>query len=102
MNDDIVAGPGTVYLTEGAESRKVQRRSRLRTLGMNAAGTIAVNTATTTSPRWRRQRSSGTITYQDVDALTVDDVTGLRELPGDDGSKQRGRFCQYQLAGWVC
>ena len=46
INNDIVAGTGTVYLTSGAGITEGAAKITAATLGMNAAGTIAVNAAT--------------------------------------------------------
>ena len=60
------------------------------TLGMSAAGTIAVNAASNDVTNLAAETSSGTITYQDANALTLPSLGRLRfgQLPGLDRQRR--------------
>src|SRR5439155_225567 len=84
ISSDIAAtNNATVYLTSGAGI--TEGAAKITTggaLGMSAAGTINVNSATNDVATLAASTSSGTLTYQDANALTVGTVAAAGNFPG--------------------
>src|SRR5213075_1701371 len=66
-------------------------------LGMSAAGTINVNSATNDVATLGASTSSGTLTYQDANALTVGTVAAAGNFPGATGVSTTGTATTIDL-----
>src|SRR5437773_2541128 len=90
-NDIAAANSATVYLTSGAGI--TEGAAKITTggaLGMSAAGTIAVNSTTNDVATLAASTSSGTLTYQDANALTVGTVAAAGNFTGATGVSTTG------------
>src|SRR5438309_1090320 len=90
-NDIAAANSATVYLTSAAGI--TEGAAKITTggaLGMSAAGTINVNSATNDVATLAASTSSGTLTYQDANALTVGTVAAAGNFPGATGVSTTG------------
>ncbi len=77
LSQDVNAGAGDVRLVSSGTITQTGGAVTAANLGMRAAGTIDVNSATNNVATLAATTSAGTITYQDADALTVGTVTAL-------------------------
>ena len=77
-----------MYLTSGAGITEGSAKITAATLGMKAAGAIAVNAATNDVTNLAAETSSGTITYQDANALTLQSLAASAsgDYPGSTGT----------------
>src|SRR5206468_5930091 len=97
-NDIAAANSATVYLTSGAGI--TEGAAKITTggaHGMSAVGTIARNTTTNGVTTLAASTSSGTLTYQDANALTVGTVAAAGNFPGVTGVSTTGTATSIDL-----
>src|SRR5436190_564022 len=71
--------------TAAGSTDKAAKNTTGGALGMSAAGTINVNSTTNDVATLAASTSSGTLTYQDANALTVGTVVAAGNVPGATG-----------------